>query len=366
MAKNLLVIGNLNNEPKGEAKLLRFLPVLVAAADNVGLISANCPAEYRNKVFWIQAEHVIKKRKSYLTRIVNFALSQLKLIFLLATVPGKVKYKIVMFLRPYPSAMLFVRLIGKKVVRYQGGVASREPGTAGLLSRFLVEEPAAFFSHKIIIQSKSCLEFQNLSRYRKKVEIGNFPISGELFKPQKDVRERENIIGYIADLTENKGVRNFFEAILMLRNKDFKFIIGGEGPLKDEIRKKIAENDLTDKVTLAGWIPHEAMPAYLNKLKLLILPSSSEGVPTILLEAMSCGTPVMATPVGGIPDILKDGENGFILSDNSPQSIAQGITRTLNHPMLSEIAQNAWKLLEKEYSREAAVAKFKNILAELE
>jgi glycosyltransferase involved in cell wall biosynthesis len=363
---NLLIIGNLSNEPKGEAKLLRFLPVLVAAADNVGLVSANCPAEYRDKVVWIQAEHVIKKRKSYLTRIVNFMLSQIKLISLLATVPQKVKYEIVMFLRPYPAVMLFARLIGKKVVRYQGGVASKEPGTAGLLSRFLVEEPAAFFSHKIIIQSKSCLEFQNLSRYREKVVVGNFPINGEFFKCQKDVMERENIIGYIADLTENKGVRNFFGAILVLRNKDFKFIIGGVGPLAEETRKEIAENNLTDKVTLAGWIPHEEMPAYLNKLKLLILPSSSEGVPTILLEAMSCGTPTLATPVGGIPDILKDGENGFVLPDNSPHSIVQGIIGALDHPRLSEIAGNARKLLAEEYSHEAGVARFKNILAELE
>jgi len=90
------------------------------------------------------------------------------------------------------------------------------------------------------------------------------------------------------------------------------------------------------------------MPAYLNKLKLLIIPSSSEGVPTILLEAMTCGTPALATPVGGIPDILKDGENGFILPDNSPRSIVQGIIRALGHPRLSEIAENAQKLLAEE------------------
>ena len=301
MVKNLLIIGNLNNEPKGEAKLLRFLPVLVSAVDNIGLISANCPTEYRNKVVWIQAEHVIKKRQNYLTRIINFILSQIKLVLLLATLPMKVKYGIIMFLRPYPLPMLFARFMGKKVIRYQGGVASKEPGTVGFLGRLLIEEPAAFLSHKIIIQSKSCLEFQNLSRYRKKVAIGNFPIDNELFKCQKDLRQRENIIGYIADLTENKGIRNFLDAILMLRNRDFKFIIAGEGPLSEEIRKKIDENDLTDRVTLAGWIPHDEMPTYLNKLKLLILPSSSEGIPTILLEAILCGTPVLATPVGGVP-----------------------------------------------------------------
>ena len=304
MAKNLLIIGNLNNEPKNEAKLLRFLPVLVSVVDNVGLIAANCPAEYKNKVFWIQAEHVIKQRKSILTRITNFILSQIKLVLLLGARSRKIKYEIIMFLRPYPLPMLFTRLIGKKVIRYQGGVASKEPGSIGFLSRLLIEEPAAFLSHKIIIQSKSCLEFQNLTRYRKKVAIGNFPIDTQLFKCQKELKERENIIGYIADLTENKGVRNFLDAILILRNKDFKFIIGGGGSLLEEIRKKIDESDLTDMVKLAGWIPHDEMPTYLNKLKLLILPSSSEGIPTILLEAMLCGTPILATSVGGIPAII--------------------------------------------------------------
>jgi len=364
MAKNLLIIGNLNNELKGEAKLLRFLPVLVSVANNVSLIAANCPAGYKTKVFWIKVENVIKKRKNILTRIVNFVLTQIKLVLLLETMPRKVKYEIIMFLRPYPLPMLFTRLTGKKVIRYQGGVASKEPGSISFLSRLLIEEPAAFLAHKVIVQSESSIKFQNLYRYRKKVEIGNFPIDSQLFKCQKELKERENIIGYIADLTENKGVRNFLDAILILRNKDFKFIIGGEGPLLEEIRKKIDENDLTDKVKLAGWISHDEMPTYLNKLKLLTLPSSSEGIPTILLEAMLCGTPILATPVGGIPDILKDGENGFVLSNNSPESITSGITRALNYPSLSKIANNARKILEKEYSHEAAVERFKNILAD--
>jgi len=365
MARNLLIIETLDSDPKSEAKLLGVLPVLVSVANNVGLIAANCPAEYKNKVFWIQAENVIKKRRNILTRIINFILSQIKLVLLLGTMPRKIKYEIIMFLRPYPLPMLFARLTGKKVIRYQGGVASKEPGSIGFLGRLLIEEPAAFLSHKIVVQSKSCLEFQNLGRYRKKVAIGDFPIDSQFFKCQKDLNERGNIIGYIADLTENKGIRNFLDAILLLRHRDFKFIIGGEGPLFEEIRKKIDENDLTDKVTLAGWIPHDEMPTYLNKLKLLILPSSSEGIPIILLEAMLCGTPILATPVGGIPDILKDGENGFVLPNNSPENIASGITRALDHPFLSRIIKNGRELLEKEYSHETAVARFKNILAGL-
>ncbi len=101
---------------------------------------------------------------------------------------------------------------------------------------------------------------------------------------------------------------------------------------------------------------------YLHNLKLLVLPSSSEGVPTILLEAMACSTPVLATPVGGVPDILKDGENGFILLDSSPENIASGITRALGHPFLSKIAENGRELLEKEFSHEAVVERFKKIL----
>ncbi|MFC1994375.1 glycosyltransferase, partial [Chloroflexota bacterium] len=103
-------------------------------------------------------------------------------------------------------------------------------------------------------------------------------------------------------------------------------------------------------------------PGYLNDLKLLILPSYSEGLPKSVIEAMACGTPVLATSVGGIPDVIKDGETGFIMEDNSPETIAQNVVRALNNPNLEQITQNARKLVEQEYSCEIIVGKYKQAL----
>ena len=79
-------------------------------------------------------------------------------------------------------------------------------------------------------------------------------------------------------------------------------------------------------------------------------------------EAMACGTPVLATPVGAIPDVIKDGETGFILENNSQEYIAENVTRALEHPNLDEIVKNARELVEKKYTYEAAVERYRTIL----
>ncbi len=100
----------------------------------------------------------------------------------------------------------------------------------------------------------------------------------------------------------------------------------------------------------------------MNELKLIILPSYTEGLPNIMLEAMACGTPVLATPVGSIPDVIKDGETGFIMKNNSPECIAENVIRALNYPNLEQISLNARILVEKEYTYEKAVEKYKKVL----
>ena len=111
------------------------------------------------------------------------------------------------------------------------------------------------------------------------------------------------------------------------------------------------------------WIPHDELPRYLNELRLFVLPSYTEGLPHTLLEAMACGTPVLATPVGAIPDVIKDEETGFIMENNSPACIAENIVRALAHPNINEIIKNAHTLIEENYNYQAAVDGYRIILS---
>ena len=156
---------------------------------------------------------------------------------------------------------------------------------------------------------------------------------------------------------------NLFQAIpIILRQRDdVFFIIGGEGPALSAV-----DGGRDKKVVFLGKIAHEEMPGYLNRSKLVVLPSYGEGLPNIVLEAMACGAIVLATPVGGVPDLIKDGDTGFIMQDNSPECIAGNIIRALEHPDPGGISRRARTLIEKEFTCEKAVERFSHILGSLD
>jgi glycosyltransferase involved in cell wall biosynthesis len=100
-------------------------------------------------------------------------------------------------------------------------------------------------------------------------------------------------------------------------------------------------------------------------MKLLALPSYNEGLPNVMLESMACGTPVIATPVGSIPDVLVDGENGLLIYDNSPTALAEAIIEALQRPQLQRIAVNARMLVETEFRYEKLIKTWERIICDV-
>jgi glycosyltransferase involved in cell wall biosynthesis len=143
-------------------------------------------------------------------------------------------------------------------------------------------------------------------------------------------------------------------------------LIGGDGELKESIEASLQEQGVTARVELPGWISHDDLPSYLNQLRLLVLPSYTEGLPNIMLEAMACGTPVLATPVGAIPDVIIDGKTGFIMENNSPECIAENVIRALNSPDLERIAEDGRRFVEENFTFEKTVENWKEILQSIE
>jgi glycosyltransferase involved in cell wall biosynthesis len=216
------------------------------------------------------------------------------------------------------------------------------------------------------VESQNAIGFFKLDKYRDKIICGFTQyVNSELFTKCHSIRERQQVVGYIGRLQAQKGVKNFLDAvnIISMKRNDIKFMIGGSGPLYQQL---IKESHSNNQMTFTGWISHDdQLPAYLNELKLLVLPSGSEGLPTIILEAMACGTPVLATAVGCIPDIVIEGETGFILADNEPETIAENIERIINFADLDYVSENARQLCISNFSFDQVVEKYKEVIKTL-
>jgi glycosyltransferase involved in cell wall biosynthesis len=232
----------------------------------------------------------------------------------------------------------------------------------------LLETINYVLADQLSAQSERAITFLGLHRYGKKCAVnGAMYIDTNAVTIKKPFPQRKNIVGYIGRFSEEKGVINLVKAIplLLKQRAELEFLLVGEGPLKNEITRELKRSGCGEKVKLTGWVPAKQVPDYLNELKLLVLPSETEGLPAIVQQAMACGTPVLATAVGGVPDLISGEKTGFLLEDNSPECIAGNVTGALGHPGLEEIIRNARELIEKEYAYGPIVARCRAALNRL-
>ena len=231
----------------------------------------------------------------------------------------------------------------------------------------LLERLSFRFSDKLIVLDESLIDQANLSRYRKKTVLAHRHfVDFDEFQMKDDVEQRANVVSYVGRLHEEKGVLNLARAIpkVLAKRHDVKFVIIGEGQLEGELRSYVAAHALSQNVTFEGWIPHGELRNYLVKSKLLVLPSYTEGLPHAMLEAMACGTPVLATPVGAVPEVINDKETGFLAPDNSPDQLAESILSALVYPYLSRIAGKALILVQSEFRFENVLKMWRDVICD--
>ena len=220
----------------------------------------------------------------------------------------------------------------------------------------------------VIVYSKALIKSWELEKYNSKIVVApRHFIESKNFKKTNNYTKRKQVVGYIGRFSEEKGVINFVTAIpsILKSRDDIKFFIGGDGPLKERIEGIIADNNLQDSVEISGWIPHQQLGSCLNELKLLVIPSYTEGLPNIMLEAMACGTPVLATPVGAIPDVISHRENGFILTSNAPQCIAEALLSALDDEILDTVSDNGEHYVHDVFSYENVAENYQSVLLTL-
>jgi len=353
----------------GDTFLLNLVKILSSLSDKLYVLGPNTILRSSGSIHLYPIGY--KLGEGIFAQVMNQISFQLRMSYRLARLTGKVNLWVFFGGEGLLLPMLMAKLFRGEVVLALAGYLEKEAEFRKnvLYKPFsLLKRINCRLADRIVIYSQRFIKEWRLEGHKDKIVIAHEHfLDFSKFKEEKPLRARDSLVGYIGRLSEEKGILNFVEAIpkVLEREDNVKFLIGGDGQLRDGIEKYLAQANLNDKVKLPGWIPHDELPKYLNELKLLVLPSYTEGLPNIMLETMACGTPVLATPVGAIPDVIKDGETGFIMENNSPECIAKNVAKALHHPNLEQIAQNARALVEKEFTYEAAVEGYRRILASL-
>ncbi len=165
-------------------------------------------------------------------------------------------------------------------------------------------------------------------------------------------------IGTIAELHSIKNIDIAIRAIneIQKESTDLKYIIIGEGEKRNELEKLIKTHKLDNVVFLIGAITEAGK--YLKAFDIFILPSKSEGLPYVLLEAGLANIPTIATNVGGIPEIISDKKTGLLVRPNNEKELASAIKYYLENPLLMiEYANNLKNKVQNEFSIEQMITK---------
>lgn len=166
----------------------------------------------------------------------------------------------------------------------------------------------------------------------------------------------------VGRLAPGKGVEDLLDAAKQVIKKigPTRFVIAGDGPLRRALERRLAQNGLGQHVELLGHVADRQQLADLyRKAALFVTPSHYEGLPTVVLEAMACGCPVIATKVGGLPQVIESGQNGVLVPPKQPTQLADAICEFLPAKVrLAKMGRLGRQTIEERYSWHAIGANY--------
>lgn len=178
-------------------------------------------------------------------------------------------------------------------------------------------------------------------------EIANQRIEKRRFL---SIEQDELVIGYVGRLSEEKGVHYLIEAgsVLKKNSGPFKIIIIGDGPRRKELEDLTKLKGLEREIIFTGF--QNNAEGWMSAFDVFVLPSLTEGTPMALLEAMSLGIPVIATAVGGVPRVVENGVNGFLVDPGDFRGMSEKIRIVKENPVFrNKMATEALSIIKKQF-----------------
>lgn len=188
-----------------------------------------------------------------------------------------------------------------------------------------------------------------------KIEVIPNGIDLEMFDvtSRESARERipveitpgEKVIIFCGRLSEEKGIGYLIDAVSLLKREGLRprLLVIGDGPLLPDIRAAIRDKGIEDRVSLLGERPHSEVSLYICASDLLCLPSIREGWPNVVVESLACGVPVVASDVGGVPEIVTSPKFGTLVPPRDHEALALAIRASLETEWDNGLIKDAFR-----------------------
>jgi glycosyltransferase involved in cell wall biosynthesis len=263
---------------------------------------------------------------------------------------------------------IYFRLVSlfrcKTIYHFHGNLLfTAFPGLSGPWKRSFRE----LFEHTDVVISLSEHAKKKIAEFAPSANIVVVPNSiglPDLDQGLKDEDQNKNIkLAFLGHIKEQKGIFDLLKVIKELVNDrvDLRLFVGGYGEL-DRLQREISVLGLKDRVEYLGWISEEKRDSLLRKTDIFVLPSYGEGMPMTILEAMSHAVPVVSTPVGGIPELVVDGETGYLVKPGDIEGLRKRILELISdEEKRKQFGNRGRQIIEKNHNLEINIQKIENI-----
>lgn len=305
-----------------------------------------------------------------------------KLIFLLI----KNEYSLSMIFFSSGSSALEKGIHGR-IIKFFGvptiflpraGILAKELSKKSFLS-FLIRNLLKGNNYIVCQGSDMKFAFKRFSNYKEnQLKIINnwatpskfLEIGAKRIKTEKTSSNKNYInILYVGWLEEQKGVIELLDASIKLIKNGYKIKLNlvGSGNLFRDILQRIKKLNLEESIILSGWVKHEDLQSHYEKADIFVIASYAEGMPNVLIEAMSCGLVPITTPVGSIPDYIKDNINGLFVEPKDINSIYKAIEKIVSHnPLRKKLSIASFLSAKKNFKQSKNLEELEILMREFQ
>lgn len=221
------------------------------------------------------------------------------------------------------------------------------------LRRWMIETAGAWSDQVVVL---SALQKSDLGEVfpGKPIQVIPNPVDTSLFRPDSGAAPAADapVVLYMGWIVQQKGVYDIVDAIpaVLERHPGARFVFAGNKEV-EKLRRLIADRGLQAAAEVPGWVSGADKLALMRRSTVLLLPTYSEGIPNVILEAMAIGLPVVTTPVGGIPSVAEEGRTALFVEPGNSAELARRVIELLDDPALRRrLASEARATVEREFS----------------